>query len=280
MSYKTVLVHVDQSRHAPTRLRYAARLALAENAHLLGVAVTGISRFVYDDKAIDLGRTIVAAHLDVLLEKANAALRQFDELARAMGVLSCESRLLHDDAAGGMARQARYADITVLSQTDPDDPAARVVADLPQSVMLYSARPLIVLPYAGNIERMPNHILVAWDASIEATRAVACALPLLRRAGKVSVVGFTRVRDAAHGDVAEAGAEIAAFLMRHGINADLKHQSTSIDVGNALLSLAADVHADLIVMGGYGHTRFREVLLGGVTETLLHAMTVPVLLSH
>lgn len=276
MSYKTILVHVDQSRHAPERIRVAARLALAEDAHLIGAAMSGISRFVYQDSGIDLARTVVAGHVEVLYRHARAALAQFEQIARAIGVLSYETRLVDDEPEGALALQARYADLVVLSQVERDDPVARISADLPEYVMLHSARPLLLVPYAGSFEQLGTHALLAWDAGIEATRAVTAAIALLRRARKVSVVLFNP--SAAHGQ--QPGADIALYLARHGIEVEVLEQHTGIDVGNSLLSTAADLHADLLVAGGYGHARFRELLLGGVTETLLRSMTIPVLMAH
>lgn len=276
MSYKTILVHVDRSQHAPERIRMAARLALAQDAHLIGAAMSGISRFVYQDSSIDLTRTIVAGHIDALYQEARAALAQFDAIASAMGVLSCEARLVDDEPEGALALQARYADLVVLSQADPEDPIARIAAALPAYVMLHSTRPVLLAPYAGSFGQLGTHALVAWDAGMEATRAVTSAIPLLRRADAVSVVLFNS--SAEHGE--QPGADIALYLARHGVRVELHEQRTEIDIGSSLLSMAADLRADLLVMGCYGHARVREVLLGGVTQTILGAMTVPVLMCH
>jgi nucleotide-binding universal stress UspA family protein len=280
MSYKTILVHVDQSRHAPARMRLAARLAIAHDAHLIGAAVTGMSRFIYQDSGLDLARTIVATHVESIIRHANEALATFEQTAAALGVPSYEKRLIDDDAAGGIALQARYADLTVLSQTDADDPRARLISDLPQAVMLNSAQALLLVPYAGSFEHAFEQALVAWDESVEATRAVSQALPLLKRASKVTLAMFNSAGAGATDPSVAPGAEMAQFLARHGVNVDLLRQSTGIPIGDALLSLAADLRSDLIVMGGYGHTRLREMVLGGVTETVLRTMTVPVLISH
>ncbi|MES2756407.1 MAG: universal stress protein [Pseudomonadota bacterium] len=275
MSYKTILVHVDQSQHAPARIAVAARIAAEHGAHLIGAAMTGISRFVYHGATVDLARTVLAAQFDALVDKANAALTQFDAIAGAVEGLSFERRLVDDDAAGALALQARYADLVVLSQADREDPAARLDPDLPAYVLLNSACPLLVVPYASAATTHGEHALVAWDESLQASRAVASALPLLRRARKTTLATFNAA-DAPR----LAGADIALYLARHGINVEVRNAETGLDVGNALLSLAADLGADLMVMGGYGHTRFREVLLGGVTQTVLAAMTIPVLMSH
>lgn len=280
MSYKTILVHVDQSRHTAARIKIAAKMALVDNAHLIGVAMTGISRFVYQDSEVDLTRTIVAPYIDSFYERAHQALAEFDAIAAAMGVLSYEKRLVDDEPEGGLSLQARYCDLVVIGQADPDESNFSVVSDIPEYVMLNCAHPVLIVPHAGRFDRVGANVLVAWDESMEATRAVAGAIPLLKRAKNVSVALFnpSSAQPGVHGQ--QPGADIALYLARHGIKIDVMQQHTELDVGNALLSLAADMRSDLLVMGGYGHTRFREVLLGGVTMTVLRTMTIPVLMSH
>ncbi|WP_426173355.1 universal stress protein [Massilia sp. TWR1-2-2] len=275
MSYKTILVHVDQSVHAPARIALAAKIAADNNAHLIGAAMTGISRSIYHGATVDLARTVLAAQVDVLVDKANDALARFDAIAGTCAGLSFEQRLVDDAAAGALVQQARYADLVVVSQFDRDDPVARLDSGLPAYVMLNSACPLLVVPYANAAATFGEHALVAWDESLPASRAVANSLPLLRRACTTTLAVFN-----AGDEPRLAGADIALYLARHGVNVEVRAGETDIDVGNALLSLAADLGADLMVMGGYGHTRFREVLLGGATQTVLAAMTIPVLMSH
>lgn len=276
MSYKTILVHVDHSRHAAQRIRVAARLAIAENAHLVGAAMIGISRYVYTESGLDLAATLIAAQVDALTERAEAALAVFDDIAASTGVQSYEKRLVNDDPAGGLAQQARYADLVVVSQTDRDDPASRIISDVPEYVMLNAGRPVLIIPYAGTFEDMSAHALVAWDESIEATHAIGNALPMLKSMRKTTLAVFNPVEP----DGRDPGADIALYLARHGVACEVACQQTPISVGDSLLSMAADLGSELIVMGGYGHTRFRELLLGGVTATVLRTMTVPVLMSH
>lgn len=279
MSYKTILVHVDKSKHAPARIKLAAEIALAENAHLIGAAMTGISRFIYQDSAIDISQTVVAAQIDALNESANQALAQFDSIAKQVGVLSYEKRLVNDEPEGGLALQARYSDLVVVSQTDLDEPMASIESDLPEYVMLNCARPVLILPYAGRFNSVGKNVLIGWDGSMEATRAVTNAIPLLKRAKNVTVASFNPASQLdVHGE--QPGADIALYLARHNIRVNVMQKNTSVDIGNAILTTAADMESDLIVMGGYGHTRFREVVLGGVTMTILNSMTAPVLMSH
>ncbi|MBG7617946.1 universal stress protein [Herbaspirillum sp. AP02] len=274
MSYKSILVHVDQSRHAAQRIRIAAELARAQQAHLIGSAVSGISSFITME-----GAAYVAAQMDGFRDRALAALENFDKIANSVGVLSCEKRFVDDDAEGGLALQARYADLVVVSQADLDDADDSFLTDLPEYVMLNAPRPVLIIPSAGEFKHVGKNALIAWDGSMESTRAITAALPLLRQADNVTVVIFNSdKRLGTHGE--QPGADIALYLARHGVKVEVAQEQTPLDIGNALLSLAADKGADLLVMGGYGHTRFREVLLGGVTLTILKTMTLPVLMAH
>lgn len=275
MSYKTILVHVDQSRHLGLRVAAAASLAVADNAHLIGVAMTGISRFAYQS-----GAPTLAAHLETLRARAAGALAEFEALARGLGVASFETRLVDDDAAGGISVQARYCDLVVVGQTDLHEPSPAVLPDFPEYVLMHCGRPLLIVPRAGAAPFAADKILVAWDASMEATHAVAGALPLLRRAGRVDLVVFNPDPQAEEAHGAQPGADIALYLARHGIAVEVAAQHTEADIGAALLAKAAALSSELIVMGGYGHSRLREIVLGGTSRTVLDAAAVPVLMAH
>ncbi|MBC7413932.1 MAG: universal stress protein [Herminiimonas sp.] len=281
MSYKTILVHVDQSRHAAARIAIAAAIARTEGAHLIGVAATGISRFIYSSGAYTPADPMLTVHLDALRERARSTLGKFEEQARTAGVPSFESRMIEDEAAGGITEMGRYCDLLIIGQTDRDEPATGTMPDFPEYVLLNCARPVLLVPFTAVPGSATHRVLVAWDASPEATRAVTAAIPLLKRAEVVEVVVFNG--DPGSGSIplgSEPGADLALYLARHDIRVNVRQETTSLDTGNALLSLAADLSSDLIVMGGYGHSRFREVLLGGATRTLLASMTVPVLMAH
>jgi nucleotide-binding universal stress UspA family protein len=277
MSYKTILVHADLSVHAPARIRLAAALAQSENAHLIGAAMTGISRFVYPRSASDLARTVIAGYADTLCQHANRALERFEAEAAAAGACSCERRLVADDPEGGLVSLSRFCDLLVLSQTDPASAVTGAVRDLPEYVMLNAARPVLMVPYASDYTRLDGNALVAWNGSMEAARAVSNALPLLRRAARVVVAHFDTGE---RGELPVQSPDLLAWLARQGVVAELHEQRTGNDTGDALLSLAASQQSTLIVMGGYGHTRFRELMLGGMTRTMLEKMTSPVLMSH
>lgn len=279
MSYKTILVHVDSSRHAQRRIELAAELAYACNAHLTGACMTGVIRFVYPDPSLPMSIDLVSAQADILNQRADAALARFDEIAQRAGIQAYERRKVDDEPDTALALQARYADLVVVSQEDPGEPGARLVGRIPEYVMLNSPRPVLVVPHSPSTEGLGRHALVAWNGSAAAARAISGAIPLLQRSREITVAVFNPGEHyGVHGEI--PGADIAAWMTRHGMKVRVTSQDTTLDVGNALLSMAADLDCDLLVMGGYGRPRYRELLLGGVTRTILATATLPVLMSH
>ena len=276
MSYKTIIVHVDDSIHAAERIRIAAALAAEHGAHLTGVATTGVSRFAYPNTVPELAVSVPAGKISELRERARAALLAFEQRARTAGVPAFESALVEDDAAGALELRARYADLLVVSQVDRDEPDANLGVGLPVYLMLNTGRPVLIVPYAGTFATVGAHPLVAWDESVEATRALFNALPVLERAPKITVAVF----NAGPLESREPGHDIALFLARHGVTCEVSAQASALAVGPCMLSLVCDLGCDLIVMGGYGHARLRELILGGVTQTILRSMTAPVLMVH
>jgi nucleotide-binding universal stress UspA family protein len=279
MSYKTILVHVDHSRHAPQRIRIAAEIALRENAHLTGLAMTGVSRYLLDGMRVPDSGAFLQTHIGYLKQQATKALDQYEEIVRQMGVLSWARRLVDDEPAGGLSLEARYADLVVLGQTDTSEVLPATISDFPEYVVMYSGRPVLIVPYAGTFTTVGRKVLAAWDGSQEAIRAIDGALPFLRQAAEVQVVVFNAEKQVnMHGE--QPGADIALYLARHGVKVDVMQEVTEQRSGDALLSLAADTFADLLVMGCYAHSRFRELLLGGASRTVLQSMTLPVLMAH
>lgn len=280
MSYKTILVHVDDSSHAATRIEVAAAIAMAQNAHLIGAAVTGVSRFIEEAVAANPYSPAITPYLDTLRQRASVSLDKFEEQVHRIGVRSFERRLSDDEGSGGIGLQARYSDLVVVGQSDPAEPAHAVDVDFPEYVALTSGAPVLIIPFAREFPRVGLHAVVAWNGSREARRAVQDAIPLLQAAQTVDVAVLNPVeRHDEHG--AEPGADMARYLHRHGIKVELKVETVKHgELGEALLSMVAAASADLLVMGCYGHTRFREMLLGGVTRHVLASMTVPVFMAH
>lgn len=279
MPYKSILVHVDDSHRALERIRIAAELALAENAHLVGATATGLSRFVYREGTV-LDDPRLASHLDVLREEVSRALPIFESTVQRVGVPSFETRIADDEAADAMVLLSRYSDLVVIGQPDPNQLLLGAKRDFPGYVVLNTGRPVLIVPHTGHFEHVGTRVLIAWNGSVEAARAIANAMPFLKRADMVRLV-ILDPASLAHLHGEELGAEMVCHLERHEIKAAVIVQDTALrDVGPVLLRHAMDHQADLLVLGAYGHSRFREAVLGGVTHTILDKMTVPVLMSH
>jgi nucleotide-binding universal stress UspA family protein len=279
MGFKTVVVHVNSSADTERRVRLASQIVRMSTGRLVGAAMSGISRFLYADHATAMGISLAAQCIDEAREAARDSLRRFESQCAMLDLPSFESRLLDDQAADGLVLQSRYGDLVILGQVNPDDPISPMEEETPEYVAMNSARPVLVVPYAGHFEAPFQRVLVAWDGSMEATRAITAAIPLMEQAGKVTLAVFNAGREPeAHGS--EPGADMALYLARHGIKVEVSSQVTAIDVGSALLSFASDIDADLLVMGCYGHSRMHEIMLGGASRTVLQSMTLPVLMAH
>ena len=177
-------------------------------------------------------------------------------------------------------RHAHCSDLTVLTQADPTAPGHRLAPNLVEQVVLYSARPTLILPYAGRFDTLGANVMVAWDDSREAARALSDALPLLRRAKRVQVVSWNEMGDNDDPALRTRLDALHRWLMWQGVTADVRVETSDIDITNTMLARATDLNTDLIVMGAYGHARWAERVLGGATRGLLASMTVPVLMSH
>jgi len=284
MALKDILVQVDETRGLEARLRIAAELAARNEAHLIGLFV--IENVSFSALAAPGGPDFVAAdaflqlqdqHRQARLKVAERLVQTFDAAVKAAGVNSSEWRIAEDDAASAATLHARYADLAVLGQQDPERPPLGPA--VVEAVLLSSGRPVLVVPFIG-ADSIGKRVLVAWNATREAARAVNDALPLLGQAEKVTVLAINPERGIG-GEGELPAADIALHLARHGVKAEAAHTTADdVGIGDVLLSRASDFSADLIVMGGYGHSRARELVLGGATRTLLRHMTVPVLLSH
>ncbi|KVN30534.1 universal stress protein UspA [Burkholderia pyrrocinia] len=277
MSYKTLLVHLDDSPRCATRVALALDLATRCNAHLIGLYV------VCQDLFEPLRRRDEPLELAVY-ERLSEERRKQAEIA-FLGAAERAGRSVEWRAPAGPATEtatlhARHADLLVLGQTDPHDRTTYIAAHFVEDVVTGCGRPAIIVPYAGLVRTFGENVLIAWDGGREAARAVADALPLLKRARFVTVETVERRRS--DPDKTPAGVDVAAYLERHGIRASFATtpREGDINTGETLLNRTSDLHSDLLVMGAYSHARMRERVLGGATRTILETMTVPVLMSH
>ncbi len=256
---------------------YAVALGEALEAHVAGIAfayepvIPGAVMGGIPPEFIEAQRTEAD-------KKAKDAIVRFEAAAKRAG-LSAESRVISasmSSAADQFARIGRRFDLVVVGQADPDEGIQDEVVD--ETALFESGRPVVFVPFVQKGGVKLDRVMVCWDGGRAATRAIADSLPLLRKAKQVEIVMIAS--KSAKGDEV-AGADLGQHLARHGLKVDVKRiTSPDIDVASTILSYAADSSADMIVMGGYGHSRLREFILGGATRGILESMTVPVLMSH
>ncbi|UUZ49331.1 universal stress protein [Massilia sp. B-10] len=277
MSYKTILVHVDASPHCEQRVRAAAALAVQHQAHLIGAAMTGISHYIYSNDNIDFSQMVVAMHVEAMQEKALAALQRFEALAAEAGVDSVETRFLNDDPENALAMQARYADLVVVSQTDIEDAEARLTPGF-TSLCHAHQRP----PGAGGALRgrlpCPGQPGPGGLGRRHGSHARPGQRPAHAGAGRASDGG--RVQSGRRSPRRPAGRRhrpVPGAARREGRRdrAAYPHQRGRRPAfAGRRPAERPDRH------GRLGHTRLRELLLGGVTDTILRTMTAPVLMAH
>jgi nucleotide-binding universal stress UspA family protein len=283
MPFKDILVHLDASAPSAHRHDYAVQLAVRDEAHLIGLytldlvpALSELAR-AYPGR-IEQYETYINMR-KAELDRAKRVETQFRDALAREGIEG-EWRFVEASPAETVALHARYVDIAIVGQIDPAHLPMGTGPRVPQEALLASGRPLIIVPYAGAFDTVAEHVVVGWKATPEAARAMAAALPILERAKKVIVVTVNPER----GSDPEPGipaADITLHLARHGVRAEAATTiAEEIDTGDALLNYVADTSADFLVMGGYGHTRAREAMFGGVTRKILEQMTVPVLMAH
>lgn len=279
MDFKTILVHLDHSERAPVRAALAAQWARAHESHLVGLVPTGLYDGVIPADALPTGMSdYIAESAHYLRRRAEAIARDFTRSVAATAPLSSEVRLVDELSVDAVVRHGHASDLLVLGQSDASSARDTLARGLAEQVLMDVGRPLLVVPSAGAPEGVPKRAVVAWDGSREAAVALRAALPALRGA-QVTLLSLRHA-----GDDAAAPQflmpDMLHFLLRHGVQANAETEVTTIDMADTLLSRLADLGADLLVMGGYGHSRLRERILGGVTRQILAQMTVPVLMAH
>jgi nucleotide-binding universal stress UspA family protein len=274
---KDIVVNLTTGADGGPAGDYAVSVAGAFAAHIAGIA------FVYDPIVPVSGTGYIPAELIETQQldnqnSAKAAIDKFTATASRVGV-SAEPITLAASLAGAgdhFGRLARRFDLAVVGQPAPDSGSVEEI--IAEATLFEAGRPLIVVPYIQKAPLKLDLVMVCWDGSRPAARAVADAMPLLEKAKRVELVIVSNER----GKKDEiAGADMGQHLARHGLKVEVKRMdSGNVDVADVLLSHAADSGADFIVMGGYGHSRLREFVLGGVTHSIMRSMTVPVLMSH
>jgi nucleotide-binding universal stress UspA family protein len=276
MTYKTILVHLNDSRRAEKVLEPAAQLATRFNAHLIGLHVCSAVPAPPIPMASSALGSIVAAER----RNSEAIADTFKRMTTGQPYVAewQLQKVSHLDLAGVVMERGRAANLIVAGQTDPEWDLSPVM-DFPEHLVLESGRPVLVIPYAGRYSTIGRRVVVAWKAARESARAVFDALPLLLGAEAVHILEVKERPD----DVSTLAPDtsIAAALARHGIKPEVRTSIASeLSVGDEILSRVADLAADLLVIGAYGHSRFRELVFGGTTRHIARHMTLPTLLSH
>jgi nucleotide-binding universal stress UspA family protein len=274
---KDIVVNLSVGEKASQACDYAVSIAATFDAHLAGIA------FLYDPIVPVSGAGYIPANVIDAQERENedatrAALERFNAACSRAGVTAEPLTLSASFAGVGeqFGRIARRFDLSIVGQAEPETSAIEEI--IAESALFESGRPVIIVPYIQKAPLKLDNVMLCWDGSRAAARAIADAMPLLAKAGRVEVVIVTNERGKQ--DEIE-GADMGAHLARHGLNVDVKRTALGdIDVADVILSHAADAGSDFIVMGGYGHSRLREFVLGGVTRSIFRSMTAPVLMSH
>ena len=281
MTYRSLTVLVDQQPTDADRTRYALRVAKTMDCHLVGLAPTGELVFPPNVEFTASLPEYAQQAWSTLQARAEQATARFAAACRDAGRASFEFVIDRRDVAESLLRHGHCADLLLLSQADPRRADHRAVGSVIEQVVLANPRPTLVLPYTGRFESVGQRVLVAWDDSREAARALADAMPFLRRADRVDIAAWNESRDDGDADALRGRLdELHKWLMWHGLSAHIHLETTRVGVAEAILSRAADLSSDLLVMGAYGHARWTERMLGGATRHLLASMTVPVLMSH
>jgi nucleotide-binding universal stress UspA family protein len=274
---KDIVVNLSVTKGGGPAGDYAVSVAGAMNAHLAGVA------FVYDPIVPVSATGYIPAEVIDRQQADNeadakAAIDRFDQLTKRAG-LSAEPLTITASLAGAgeqFGRIARRFDLAVVGQAEPE--TSTIDDIIAETTLFESGRPMIVVPYIQKAPLKLDKVMVCWDGSRQAARAIGDAMPLLTKAGKVEIVIIAN-EPGKQDEI--AGIDMGQHLARHGLKVDLERiPRGDVDVADALLSHAADSGADFLVMGGYGHSRLREFVLGGVTRSIFRSMTLPTLMAH
>ncbi|MBN9668997.1 universal stress protein [Roseibium aggregatum] len=277
MPIKDILTILDLAGDQPAA-KYALEFGRNYDAHVTGLAVSFepvVPAFAAAPMPVDY---LQAAH-EQAISAANEAKKQYDELARLAAVKS-ESRVAEILTGGPLENvlvHCRPTDLVVLGQSNPDQPEPMREL-LIETVLFESGVPVMLVPYIGSSSFEPKNVLIGWDGSSTATRAIHAALPVLEKADKITVLVIERKSTTANG---QPGADVANYLARHNMNVTVEVVTNpQTGIADTVLNYVSDNGNDLVVMGGYGHSRMREFLFGGATKEILQAMTVPVLMAH
>ncbi len=270
---KHIVAHVEGGAHDQAVLRLSAALAARFGAGLEAV-FANVPPFIAAPMDGILTPQIVEAQQVIYRQRAEAAKTALAAVTLPQGKPVWTE--VDGMPAEAVIARARFADLAVLPQPAPEESDVATDYDSPAEVVMALGRPVLMVPYAGTFADAGKRVLAAWSGTRESARALADALPFLTGADEVTVLTINPERDAGPME-----ADMKRWLAAHGVKARTRvARSRELEVGDMLLSVAADLSADLIVMGAYGRSRLRELILGGATHSIFQHMTAPVLMSH
>jgi nucleotide-binding universal stress UspA family protein len=279
MEYKNLLVYLDQGASNKERVNTAIAIAKVHEAQLTGVVVNALPASSILQK---LGFGKGEALMEQQRNDAEEILGSFKQITEQEGV-QADTRIIEcveGRAAEKLARMARIFDLSIMRQANPDKPNASFISELSEEVMLSSGRPVFFIPYVGAHNIPCRRGLIAWDRSRAAARAVHDALPLLKMMEKVVILIVDADKIEHYAD-SQPGEELSRHLDIHGVNNEIRRLAKAeVSTSTIILNELSDSGADILIMGGYGTPKLREIMLGGVTRTLFECMTVPVFMSH
>jgi nucleotide-binding universal stress UspA family protein len=279
MDYRTILVELGSDAGCAARIRMAADLASCFGAHVIGASATGLRIDPVRGAGDDAARYAELARRRLLGQVASHGELLGNTLADTAPGITFSHHVVEEETGWVLAQEARVADIVLLAQPGATGSGVpSLAAEVAEYVMLNAGRPVIVLP--AEVRRLHGgHVVIAWDGQREAARAVADAMPLLLRARQVTILAVWG-RPGTPDANSEPVAGLRHYLQRHGIVAAVRTEQTSLPVGPVICDVLGELGADFLVAGGYGHSRMRELVLGGTTRTLMRQTKVPVLFSH
>lgn len=278
MGYKDILVYAGSGKSAATRFDAAARLALSQDARLTALHVDQTRSLPAELMVTGVAAQVRQWQKTVEAERIEKARAIVSDASQRHG-LPIEWRQQEGELEDVIRSQAVYADLIVVSQPGSPLDMEQPIEPSPGALALSSGRPVMVVPSQAGAYQVGGNVLIAWRPSAEAARAVHDALPILQKARAVTVLEVNP--EMKQGSDRLVGAEIAQHLARHGVKVSAQAiNNRSVNPGSTILARAAEIQADLIVMGGYGHTRLREIILGGATDHILKHHHVPILMAH
>ena len=279
MEYKSLLVYLDQGASNKERINTAIAIAKVHEAQLTGVVVNALPASSILQK---LGFGKGEALMEQQRIEAEEITEHFKQVAEQEGV-QADTRIIEcveGRAAEKLARMARIFDLSIMRQANPDKANASFISELSEEVMLSSGRPVFFIPYVGAHNIPCRRGLIAWDGSKAATRAIHDALPLLKMMKKVIILIVDADKIEHYAD-SKPGEELSRHLRIHGVNNEIRRLAKAeVSTSTIILNELSDSGADILIMGGYGTPKLREIMLGGVTRTMFECMTVPVFMSH